>query len=451
MLFATNELMELFQNHLGAVQDEISIMEVETDSRKQTNKALFIPLIGESFDGHTFIKQAFDNGAVACIWQKDKEIPKFLPTDFPVFLVDDTLEALQQLSHWYRRKVDPIVIGITGSNGKTTTKDLVSAVLRTHYKVHKTQGNYNNHIGLPLTILAMNPDTEVLVLEMGMNHFGEIEQLSLIAEPNYGVITNIGESHIEYLGSREGIAQAKTEIFAGLKAEGLLLIDGDEPLLEALHSRDKVISCGFGETNDIIVHNISMSANTTSFTLNQEKNFQVNMLGSHNAKNATFAITLGELLHVPDEKINQALIDITLTGMRFEIVEGINGSTIINDTYNASPTSMKASIEVIVKMQPYDNKILVLGDMFELGQDSKRFHRDVAEAITEDIDVVFTIGTDTYEITEELTNRDIPAKHFKSKDQLLNQLTPYLNDKTLLLLKASRGMKLESLLEKITV
>ncbi|MDC3412831.1 UDP-N-acetylmuramoyl-tripeptide--D-alanyl-D-alanine ligase [Aquibacillus sp. 3ASR75-11] len=451
MLFSTREIEELFPEHQGAVHDSISISEVVTDSRKQSRKSLFVPLIGESFDGHSFIKQAFNNGAVACLWQKDKDIPAFLPTDFPVFLVDDPLVALQRLSYWYRKKVNPIVIGITGSNGKTTTKDLVAGVLESQYKVHKTQGNLNNHIGLPLTILSMDGTTEILVLEMGMSHFGEIEQLSLIAEPDYGVITNIGESHIEYLGSREGIAQAKSEILAGMSKNGFLLLDGDEALLKPLHRKEKVISCGFSSSNTIVVHDVFMTTEATTFSINGEERYELKLLGKHHAKNATYAITLGNLLNVPLDKIKQALRTLSLSGMRFEIVQGINGSTIINDAYNASPTSMKASIEVVANMHSFKNKIVILGDMYELGKESKQFHREVANVITNEIDVVFTLGNDAKEITEELHSRKLPtlAKHFYKKDDLLQELKGHLTEDTIVLLKASRGVKLETLLEDV--
>src|SRR5699024_1235287 len=187
----------------------IEIETVVTDSRLKVKQSLFVPLIGDQFDGHQFVEGALNNGAVAILWQEDRELPPSVPKQVPVFFVKNTLDALQQLASLYRNKVDPIVVGITGSNGKTTTKDIVSSVVKTTYKTHFTQGNLNNHIGLPLTILGMPNDAEVLILEMGMNHFNEIDLLSKIARPDYAIITNIGESHIEHLGSREGITKAK--------------------------------------------------------------------------------------------------------------------------------------------------------------------------------------------------------------------------------------------------
>ncbi|WP_226037934.1 UDP-N-acetylmuramoyl-tripeptide--D-alanyl-D-alanine ligase [Aquibacillus saliphilus] len=449
MLFSTSFLSELFPDTKGAALDNIPILEVTTDSRKKSKKSLFIPLKGESFDGHDFIKDAFNNGAVATIWEKNRELPAFLPTDFPVFFVEDTLVTLQRLASVYRQDVNPIVVGVTGSNGKTTTKDLIGTILQSHYKTHRTKGNFNNQIGLPLTILSMNRETEMLVLEMGMDHFGEIELLSKIAKPDYAVITNIGESHIEYLGSREGIAQAKLEILSGMKENGLLIIDGDEPLLTSLKTRDNVLSIGFDKDNDVIVENYSMTTKHTLFTLNNQIQYQLNLLGKHNVKNAIFAIKIAEKLNVPMEKIHDSLLNIELTGMRFEIISGKNNVTIINDAYNASPTSMKASIEVLKQMESYPKKMLILGDIFELGEHSKRLHRTVAEVITEEIDVVFTVGSDAREISKQLVENKltIETKHFNDKDQLLNSIDGYLNDQTIILLKASRGMKFETILE----
>lgn len=451
MLFSTEFLAELFPETRGLVENGLAINQVTTDSRHLTDQSLFIPLKGDSFDGHKFLKGAIDNGAVATLWQKDMELPAFIPDEFVVFYVEDTLKALQQLAHQYRKLVNPVVIGVTGSNGKTTTKDLVGSVLQTTFVTHRTKGNFNNHIGLPLTILSMTRDTEVLVLEMGMNHFGEIELLSKIAMPDYAIITNIGESHIEFLGSREGIAEAKSEIIVGLKPEGQLLIDGDEPLLDELKKQENVISIGFDTENNITINNFSMSANYSSFELNNGKLFQLSMLGQHNVKNATFAIEIAKYLKIPEKLIKDALLKLDLTGMRFELKNGINGVTIINDAYNASPTSMKASIDVVKQMKDYSSKVLVLGDMYEMGNNSRKMHRSVAEIITEDIDFVFTIGNDSKEISSAVASQSdlIVTKHFQAKDELAKHLKEHLNKDTIILLKASRGVRLETILDSL--
>ncbi|SDL76913.1 UDP-N-acetylmuramoyl-tripeptide--D-alanyl-D-alanine ligase [Sediminibacillus halophilus] len=449
MLFTTEFLADVFDDCKGAVQDGIEINEVITDSRRQSHKSLFIPLVGESFDGHDFLKGAFDNGAVAILWAKDRELPEFLPAGFPVFYVDDTLEGLQLLAREYRKRINPTVIGITGSNGKTTTKDLVGTVTGSYYRTHRTKGNLNNHIGVPLTILSMPPQTEVLVLEMGMSGFGEIELLSKIAEPDYAVITNIGESHIEYLGSREGIAQAKSEILAGLKSDGRLFIDGDEALLSPLKQREDVIGCGFQPHNQITADHIRMYSDKTTFQFNGQIAYELNMLGEHNVKNALFAIAIANQLGIPEQYIKSSLSDLELTGMRFEFMSGRNHSTIINDAYNASPTSMKASINVVQQLAGYQRKVLVLGDIFELGEQASALHRQVAAAINQEIDVLFTVGSNAREISDAKQNELRLVQHFDSLDDLTTALLPLLEDGTLVLLKASRGMKLETMLKDI--
>lgn len=246
--FTLQFVAELFDHRLTEQQKNISIHHIYTDSRQSVENGLFIPIVGERFDAHDFISGAIERGAVAALWSRSEQ-PEGIPKNFPLIYVDDTLKALQELAKAYRQALDPTVIGVTGSNGKTTTKELIAACLSATYKTAKTEGNLNNHIGLPLTILRMERDVEVLVAEMGMSAFGEIELLSSIGQPDHAVITNIGESHIEFLGSREGIAKAKLEITAGLRKQGQLIIDGDEPLLTTNAYPNK-IRCGFTAEND---------------------------------------------------------------------------------------------------------------------------------------------------------------------------------------------------------
>ncbi|WP_404452505.1 UDP-N-acetylmuramoyl-tripeptide--D-alanyl-D-alanine ligase [Virgibacillus necropolis] len=451
MLFTTNWISTIFNNYQGSAKDKIKINEVVTDSRVRSTKSLFIPIEGENFDGHDYIKQAFNYGAIATLWNKNKELPSFLPTDFPVFLVDDTLGALQSLAASYRNEINPIVIGITGSNGKTTTKDLVASVMKSSYRTHATVGNFNNEIGLPLTILAMPRDSEMLVLEMGMSNFGEIERLSKIALPDYAIITNIGESHIEYLGTREGIAKAKTEIVKGMTDKGCLLIDGDEALLESFHTRDNVITCGFKAENDVKIEKTTISHDHTEFTFSDGGTFTIPLLGKHHALNAAFAITLANKMKIDSTTIQHALSSLQLTSMRFEMVAGKNGVSIINDAYNASPTSMKAAINVVKQMDGFANKILVLGDILELGEYAQSLHESVSEVIDAPISVLYTLGDHAKTISEKVNTQsnDIKCKHFNTRDDLIQDLAFYLNKDTLVLFKASRGMQFEKMIEKI--
>ncbi|WP_164669096.1 UDP-N-acetylmuramoyl-tripeptide--D-alanyl-D-alanine ligase [Virgibacillus doumboii] len=451
MLFTTEWLTTIFTDYKGAASDSIGIHEVATDSRKKTDRSLFVPISGDKFDGHDFMKQAFDRGAVAALWDREIPLPDFLPADFPVFLVEDTLKALQELAGFYRDKVNPVVIGITGSNGKTTTKDIVAAVVKTTFNTHYTEGNFNNHIGMPLTILSMPRNTDVLVVEMGMNHAGEIETLSSIARPEIAIITNIGESHIEYLGSRKGIAQAKLEIVKGMKEEGPLIIDGDEALLAKMHDHGNVITCGFDANNDLVVEDVNISHNQTQFELSNGFKYTVPLLGKHHALNATYAIAVAKCLNISKENVVRALASLEMTSMRFELMKGRNDVSVINDAYNASPTSMKAAIDVVKQMDGFKNKVLVLGDIFELGDESKAFHQSVAESIDDSISAVFTFGNDAKEISA-IVGEEYPGincSHFATEEDLLNALQNYISEDTLFLFKASRAMHFELFVEKV--
>ncbi|WP_226578485.1 UDP-N-acetylmuramoyl-tripeptide--D-alanyl-D-alanine ligase [Halobacillus litoralis] len=447
MILEVQELSTLFTSHKGAAKDQIPLESVLTDTRKSASQSLFVPIVGESFDAHEFLGEAIKQGAVATLWQEDRELPALVPTDFPVFFVKDTTKALQQVAAYYLKKVDPIVVGVTGSNGKTTTKDMVASVLAVRFETHKTAGNFNNHIGLPLTILAMDPDTEAVVLEMGMDRAGEISVLSKIAEPDHAIITNIGESHIENLGSREAICGAKLEIKDGLSEDGLLIIDADEPLLEAEKKESRTTACGFNPSADYqaVIHELTDDYST--FTV-KNTSYRLNMAGKHNVKNATYVIALAEKLGLTSDQIQNGFQHLQMSSMRFEKHEGLQGSLIINDAYNASPTSMKAVIEVVSHLTSKTKKVLVLGDMFELGEQSEGLHASVAEAIDEKIDAVVTVGDHSEKITEAVASHypQIATKHFKEKKEASHHVRSLLTPDTVVLIKASRGMKLEEML-----
>lgn len=453
MLFTIEWLQSLFTQAKGNLDKTTKINEVFTDSRKKVQQGLFVPIVGENFDAHDFVEQAVENGASAVLWQKDKTLPE-LNEDIVVFFVEDTLKAFHQLAKAYRRKVNPTVIGITGSNGKTTTKDLMASVVSKKYKTHATVGNFNNHIGLPLTILSMPKETEVLVLEMGMNDFHEIDLLSNIALPDFAVITNIGESHIEYLGSRDGIKRAKLEIQNGLKEKGLLIVDGDEPLLSNEIKQAHVISCGQAKHNQIVIENIDVSQEETRFNLiteNESISFHLPLLGKHHAYNAAFCFAVAKQLSLTNTEIQLGFSTLEVTGMRFELLEGLNGSTIINDAYNASPTSMKATIEVVKQMPGFKKKLLVLGDIFELGEYGEELHASVADVITEPIHVLFTYGEEAQYISSatKINNQNIVVKHFEHENDLIESIKKELDKDTIALFKASRGMQFEKIVEQL--
>ncbi|MFA9458075.1 UDP-N-acetylmuramoyl-tripeptide--D-alanyl-D-alanine ligase [Halalkalibacter sp. AB-rgal2] len=424
---------------------------VSTDTRTIQKGNLYIPIVGENFNGHDFVSTAIEKGAAGALWQRNQPNP---PAHIPLIYVEDSLLALQDLAKNYIASLSTKVIGITGSNGKTTTKDMVTSVLATMYNVQKTEGNYNNHIGLPLTILQLEEDTEIAVLEMGMSGRGEIELLSSIAKPDAAIITNIGESHLQDLGSREGISEAKLEITAGLRENGMLIIDGDEPLLteKIVNSPYQVTTVGRSEVSDYYPMQIKQKSGGTYFTIDGEGEFFIPVLGKHNIHNALSAIALAKSLGVSNANIKKGLEMMKITGMRTELLEGKAGVRIINDAYNASPTSMRAGIELLQDLQGYKKKVVVLGDMLELGENEESFHYDVGKGIDkEKIDYVFTFGALGRKISdgakENFSEERVQA--FNDKQALIQTLKGIVEGGDIVLVKGSRGMKLEEVVDSL--
>lgn len=427
---------------------------VSINTKEIQSGNLFVPLKGEKRDGHEFVHDAFKQGASATLWQKDVPNP---PQDVPIILVDDTLDALQQLAGKYREQLPIKVVAVTGSNGKTTTKDILAGLLSVNYKVQKTQGNFNNHIGLPLTLLSLKEDTEVAVLEMGMSDFGEIDLLTKLAKPDVALITNIGDAHLQDLGSREGIAKAKLEIVNGLKDNGLFVYPGDEPLLEEqLETIVKPIrtkTFGKSNNNDFYANQIEFNDSGTAFKTNvTDLTFHLSFLGEYNVMNALAAMIVANEFGVPYPMMNTAFAQIKLTEMRMEITRGINGAQILNDAYNASPTSVKAVIDLVATLSGFSRKIVVLGDMLELGPKEKQFHIEIGEYINPNkIKYVFTYGKlATYIAEGARTNFEQDRVFsFEDKQELIKKLQTYLDENSFVLVKASRGMRLEEVVEAI--
>ncbi|MGG0175000.1 UDP-N-acetylmuramoyl-tripeptide--D-alanyl-D-alanine ligase [Gottfriedia acidiceleris] len=435
--------------------EDLTINGVSTDSRVDLNGKLFIPLIGEKFDAHQFLPQAIENGASAVLCAR-----KFsnVPTNASVILVDDTLEALQNLSKSYLSEWNGKIVGITGSNGKTSTKDILTSILSAKYKVHKTQGNFNNHIGLPLTVLAMAEDTEVAVLEMGMSNFGEIEFLSNLAEPDAAIITNIGESHMQELGSRAGIAKAKLEIASGLSRNGLLVINGDEPLLiEGTKDKNLIYTIetfGLSESNDVYPTFIEMNESGSEFEINKAKDvrFKLGVLGKHNISNTLAAISVARKFSLTWDEISSGMQNLEMTKMRMELLKNENGITVINDAYNASVTSMKAALLFASELKGYNRKFVVFGDMLELGDQEIAFHEEIGEEVVNlHFDFLYTFGPlSKFAATSAFEQMDSSrVKSFADKNKLIEDLLQQVGPNDLVLVKASRGMKLEEVVNAL--
>ncbi|MDQ0273225.1 UDP-N-acetylmuramoyl-tripeptide--D-alanyl-D-alanine ligase [Cytobacillus purgationiresistens] len=435
------------ENDISSFAD-LQIAGASIDTRKIEKGQLFIPFKGQNSDGHRFVEDAIKKGAGAALWQKDVPNP---PLHLPILVVEDTLIGLQELSRSYRNELNVKVVGITGSNGKTTTKDMTTNLLAQRYKVQKTEGNYNNHMGLPLTILSLEETTEIAVLEMGMSSKGEIDFLTRLARPEVVIITNIGEAHLQDLGSKEAIAEAKLEIINGLTDDGLIIYLGDEPLLhnklEAYISSATKKTFGRTRLNDIYPLDIIQEDSGSTYKINlSDVEFFLPVLGTHNVLNALSAMMAAIHYNVPFEDIKAGLAKVRLTNMRMEILQGKHGEKIINDAYNASPTSTQASIELLANLPGYKNKILVLGDMLELGPDEEKYHFDIGKSICgENIDAVFTFGRLGAFIADG-AKQVLPAEKvfaFDDKEPLINELKNHVDDETIVLVKASRSIKLE--------
>lgn len=436
------------------VEDQI-IRGVQQDSRKIEEDFLFVPLIAER-DGHDFVKAAKEAGAAASFWSQElTEAPK----DFPLIIVEDSLKALQIFAQSYLREVNPKVIAITGSNGKTTSKDMVNKVLEKKYQTHKTAGNYNNHIGLPLTILEMDKNCEVLILEMGTSHPGEIKELSQIAEPDIAVVTMIGESHIESFGTRDRLAKEKLSIVSALQEDGLFIYPATEPLIkEKIDPTLRTKNFSIVGKADLYANDIVERENATEFSLykkdgKESLSMAIPIPGSYNVNNALIALMIGLELGVSFKEAKKQLAQLKITKNRLEWIKGINDWSILNDAYNASPSSIKAVVSYFQGLDIEEGKVLVLGDVLELGEHSKRLHESLADSIDpEAYRFIFLYGEEMAALYQKLKEEKDSQNIFyfkESKKELLQSLKEKVDPSSYLLFKSSNGTDLLSLIDKI--
>ena len=433
------------------------------DTRNINVGDTYIGIKGEKFDGSLFWKDAFDKGAKIAIINKidisEEELKKY--NDKNIIQVEDTIQAIGQIASYkikiYKEKYNLKVVGVTGSVGKTSTKDIIANVLSKKYKVLKTEGNNNNHIGLPFTILRLK-DEEVAVIEMGMNHFGEISYLTKIAKPDIAVITNIGTSHIGNLGSRENILKAKLEILEGMEKKNIV-INNDNDLLHNWYLKNKnnieIHTFGIENESEFRAENLKLEENSSEFICennNEKLNIKVPVGGEHFILNALCALTVGKLLNLNNEEITDGINSFELTAKRMEINHLKNNITIINDSYNASFESMKASILSLKNMKA-NRRIAILGDMFELGKFSEELHRKVGtEIYKNNIDKLFLIGENAKFIGNEAEKEGYENKnilYFETREDLAKALIENLKNGDVALIKASNGMKLFEVAEKL--
>lgn len=453
-----NEIVQAVDGKLYNGGTTERIEGVSFDTRTLTKGNLFIPLTADR-NGHDFIQAALDKGAAATFWSDPIEKA---PKGIAVIQVSDTLEAFQSFAKYYLKKIAPKVIGITGSNGKTTTKDMVAAVASAKFKTHKTVGNFNNHLGLPLTILEMDRDTEVVILEMGMSEKGEIHLLSELAEPDIAVITMIGESHIEFLGSRENIAEAKLEIIKGMN-QGTLIYPGEEPLLKSKVDDDWVRETvktvkTFGKNSGVDLYSTDIQAEMkqTKFKTNQQSDAVCTLPipGEYNVQNALAAILAGEALGIDIKDIYDQLAHFELTKNRLEWIQGVNQSVLLNDAYNASPSSMKAVLNYFQGIEVSGRKIVVLGDILELGEQSEKMHGDLTSAIDPDaIDALLLYGEQMEVLYKKISDKmnDSKLRHFKGdKAPLVDYLESMIQPEDTILFKSSFSTGMLEVVSKLS-
>ena len=433
---------------ISGIVDEREISSVEFDSRKIEKNGLFVPLPGTR-DGHDFVRAAKENGAIVTLWQKDRVE---VPSDLVVLPVADVTKAFQTLAQYYKQKIGPKTVAITGSNGKTTTKDMTASVLAQKYRTYKTQGNYNNDLGVPYTMLHMPDDTEVLILEMGMDHAGEIHFLSQLGQPDVAAITLIGEAHLENLGSRKNIAKAKMEIVDGLAKDGVLFVPADEPLLADLIApiSQEVQTFGLAQ-GDLQATIINETSESTSFVVNEET-FVIPVLGGYNVKNALIAYGVGRYLGLSSEQIKNGLAQVELTKNRTQWLQAKNGAKLLSDVYNANPTAMRLVLESFGRLTLPGRRIAVLADMLELGPDSLAMHASMAEAIVDRYDFVYLYGEQMQALANRLTELNVPHAYFipAQRQAFLEQVQQEIQPTDSVILKGSNGMQLSELVALLT-
>lgn len=442
--------------HLGSYEDradwEASCVQI--DSRKELEGGIYIATKGARVDGHSFIPEAFEKGALGVVCEKPVE-----GDHGPYIMVEDSFKALTAIAAYYREQLDIPIIGITGSVGKTSTKELVAEVLSKRYIVCKTLGNFNNEIGLPLSILAATEESEVLVLELGINHFGEMERLAQVAKPDVMLITNIGNCHLEYLEDRDGVLRAKTECIPYIKKGGALIINGDDDKLHKFNPESKyedidVIRYGCNPARNVYLKAYEkrglMGARiriANSFYA-PEIEAMINLAGTHNAVNALAAVAVGLRMGLTTDEIRDGLEEAEPLDGRDNLIDtGLY--TIINSCYNASPGSMKSTLHLLTYTER--RSVAILGDMFELGKEKHRLHKELGKYIKGiDINVVILIGElskDTYNQVKDSGDKEV--YYYATRAEFLNNGMDILNPSDVILVKASHGMGFDEIVKRL--
>lgn len=429
--------------------DEIKpVNKVVIDSNKAVKSSLFIAIKGKRFDGHSFVKDAIKNGAGVVVINK-KRLNDFDDVNVPIITVQNTLRALGDIATVWRKKLKAKIIGLTGSAGKTTVKEMLATLLSEKYSVQKTVSNNNNNIGVPLTILSTNEKHDVLVAEVGTNHFGEIKYSSDILQPDYSLITNIGDSHLEFLKNRKGVLKEKLALFDSTKEnDGMVFINYDDPLLkEKSRNYPNKISYGFDSSSKVkgkIIDFNSEGKPKVEIKFKSKKFVErIPIPGRLSAQNYLAAVSVALQLGLSTKQLSEGTKKLSVPDKRINI-RRFKDFTLIDDSYNSNPDSVKAVIEMLAKMDSTKRKVLVLGDMLELGKNKIKLHKSLSSSVSKNrIDELYTIGSGMQALSDSLKNKKIIAKHFRSRKMLSDFLSEYDLKDSIILVKGSRGMKME--------
>lgn len=447
---STQRLADLSGGRLSQGDPQTMVSAVSTDTRSIPQGALFVALVGDRFDGHDFLTDAVTSGARALMVSRSLADIS-LPNDTPVIQVADTLTGLQELARGYRREeLTAKAVVITGSNGKTSTKDMIRGVLGSRHRIAATQGNLNNHIGLPLSILRTEADDAFAIWEIGMNHPGEIAPLAAIASPDLAVITNIGTAHIGNMGSRAAIAQEKGALAEALGPEGVLVLNANDDFSSTISQRTsgRVVTAGI-DAGDIQATDLQMQEDGITFTLRSETkatSVRLPVPGVHMVSNATLAAAVGQECGLSLDEIGHALSTVSLTPGRLQTLHH-GGVRLINDAYNANPDSMRASLTTVGAMEVAGRKFAVLGGMGELGSESDRAHREIGEvAVAQGFDHICSVNEEARGFTDQLvTASGQAAHHFHDHEEAAAFLKQHAKPGDLVLLKGSRAAAMDSI------
>ena len=421
---------------------------VVLDSRKVEKDFLFLATIGERVDGHDYIPQVFEKGAACVICERHLTNPSG-----PYILVESSFQALKEIAEFYRRQLSVRVVGITGSVGKTSTKEVIASVLEQKYRVLKTQGNFNNEVGLPLTVLSIRDTHEVAVLEMGISDFGEMDRLSFIAKPDICVITNIGLCHLENLRTQEGILKAKSEIFHYMNPKGAIVLNGDDSFLSGIKEVNGItpVTFGYAESNDVYASDRENKGLLGScFTLHDGKGAfpaQIEIPGNHMVLNSAAAALVGEVMGLSRDEIVRGIRAVKPVSGRSNIIH-TDSLTVIDDCYNANPVSMKSAVDLL--MCANTRKVAILGDMFELGADSDRMHEDVgAYAGEKGVDLLLCAGENSRNLANGARRflKEEQVRYFRTAEELKEAMPSEIKKGDSVLVKASHGMHYETIVQ----